>query len=194
MAKPLRTFVAVQCTQQMRDSACKVVDKLSASSANVRWLESEQMHWTLAFLGDVRMDDIPGVCRAVQRGAEQVDSFSLHAAGTGAFPNAERPRTIWLGATQGSEEMVKLHDAIEVELEKLGFRGERRKYTPHLTLGRVRRSEPDEITALGTLVEQHAEFDAGSVAVKEVVVFSSRLTRSGPSYDELGRASLGSST
>ena len=192
MPKPLRTFVAVEITESVRKRAGDAIAKLSGSTASVRWVEAEQMHWTLAFLGDVRMDDVPNVCRAVQRGAEQVAAFSLHAAGIGAFPNAERPRTIWLGATHGSAEMIALHDAIEAELDKLGFRGERRKYTPHLTLGRVRRSAANDIAQLGTLVEEHAAFDAGTLRVDRVVVFASRLSRSGPSYDELGHVTLAS--
>ena len=190
MPQPLRTFIAVESTPGMRDRACDLIGKLSATSASVRWVEPEQMHWTLAFLGDVRMDDVPGVCRAVQRGAKSVAPFALHAQGAGAFPNAERPRTIWLGTSEGSDEMIALHDAIEAELEKIGFRGERRRFRPHLTLGRVRRSPPHEVSQLGELVEQYASFDAGSMHIDEVIVFSSRLTPRGPTYDELGRAAL----
>ncbi|MCG8583647.1 MAG: RNA 2',3'-cyclic phosphodiesterase [Pirellulales bacterium] len=193
MPKPLRTFVAVETSPGVRNRACDVIGKLSRSAASVRWVEPEQMHWTLAFLGDVRMDDVVNVCRAVQRGAEQVAEFSLHAQGTGAFPTSDRPRTVWLGTKQGTDEMVSLHDAIEAQLDKLGFRGERRKYTPHLTLGRVRRSAPHEVAELGELVEKYAHFDAGKMPIDEAVVFSSRLGPDGPSYDELGRAALASS-
>ena len=83
-------------------------------------------------------------------------------------------------------------EAVKAELDKLGFRGERRKYTPHLTLGRVRRSAANDIAQLGTLVEEHAAFDAGTLRVDRVVVFASRLSRSGPSYDELGHVTLAS--
>jgi 2'-5' RNA ligase len=193
MPKPLRTFVAVESSPSVCDRACDAINKLSATSASVRWVGREQMHWTLAFLGDVRLDDVSDVCRAVQRGAEQVDEFKLLVQGIGAFPNTERPRTIWLGAGQNSDQMVSLHDAIEAELEKLGFRGERRKYTPHLTLGRVRHSEPRDIAELGELIQQHATFDAGQMAVDEVVVFASRLTPSGSTYEELGRSALAGS-
>ena len=89
--------------------------------------------------------------------------------------------------------MLALHDAIEAELDQLGFRGERRRYTPHLTLGRVRRSAPQEIRELGELVEKHGSFDAGQTIVDEVVVFASRLSKSGPTYDELGRVALAGS-
>ena len=193
MPQPLRTFVAVESPRKMRDRACDLIGKLSTTSASVRWVEPEQMHWTLAFLGDVRMGDVAGVCRAVGRGAKSVAPFTMHAQGAGAFPNAERPRTIWLGTSEGSDELISLHDAIEAELEKIGFRGERRRFRPHLTLGRVRRSLPDEVSQLGELVEKYASFDAGSMHIDQVVVFSSRLTPRGPTYDELGRAILASS-
>ena len=83
----------------------------------------------------------------------------------GAFPNAARPRTVWLGAGAGAEQMVTLHDRVEDPLAELGYREEHRQFQPHLTIGRVRGGGPG-IAELGKLIQQHAQFAAGRMTVQ----------------------------
>ena len=187
----LRTFLAVEAPAAMRTRAGGLIDALAGTPANVKWVDDESLHWTLKFLGDVQSRDIPQVCQAVTKAVAGLAPFDVHARGAGAFPTAERPRTVWLGVDSGEEAIVALHDAIEERLADLGFRREQRRYRPHLTLGRVRRSQMG-IADLGELIALHDEYDAGTMRVDEVVIFSSQLERSGPSYEVLGRAPLGS--
>ena len=186
----LRTFVAVRISRAVRDKTDKLIGLLARAPATVNWVEPENRHWTLQFLGDVDVNQTHAVCKAVSKAAEDIAPFELQALGAGAFPDAARPRTIWIGAGQGRSRMIALQAAVEESLAELSFARERRPYQPHLTLGRaqLRQGGLDE---LGTLIEQHAEFDAGENLVKEVVVFSSELTRNGPVYSVLGRAALG---
>ena len=149
------------------------------------------MHLTLKFLGEVREREIVEVCKAVARGAAEVKRFELEVRGAGAFPSAARPRTVWLGAGAGAEQMVLLHDRVEAPLADLGYREEHRRFQSHLTIGRVRGGGPG-IADLGKLVQQHADFMAGRVTVGKVTVFASTLTPAGPIYEVLGTASLGS--
>ena len=73
-------------------------------------------------------------------------------------------------------------------IDTLGFRGEARRYTPHLTIGRPGRGEPPRELALE--LAAMAEFYGGTMNVDEVTIFSSELTRHGPVYDPLGFAPL----
>ena len=85
--------------------------------------------------------------------------------------------------------MIALQAAVEKSLEPLGFRGEARRYKPHLTIGRPGRGEqPRE---LADHLASLADFDGGTMLVDEVVVYSSELTRQGPIYEALGFAPLG---
>lgn len=185
----LRTFIAIELPQAVTHRAGQLIDKLNVTSAKVKWVAPHNMHLTLQFLGDVDVRKIPDVCQAVQTAVEPLEPFELQCLGAGAFPNAHRPRTVWLGAGGGEERAVQLHDEIEAGLAKLGFRSERRRFTPHLTIGRVRHSASG-IRELGELIEKNAQFDAGTFRVDEVLVISSRLERTGPVYEPLGRARL----
>ncbi|MEN6405008.1 MAG: RNA 2',3'-cyclic phosphodiesterase [Thermoguttaceae bacterium] len=190
MKKTLRTFVAVEIGGAIRSRAASLISLLDGSSAEVKWVSPEQLHWTLKFLGEVHQRELSRVCQAVARGVAGLSPFELEVRGAGAFPTVARPRTVWLGAGEGADAMVVLHDRIEAELAKLGYREEHRRFQPHLTLGRVRGEGPG-ILELGTQLQQYAAFDAGQMTVQKTTVFSSTLTADGPVYEVLGTVPLG---
>jgi 2'-5' RNA ligase len=189
MSNIVRTFVAVEIPWEVKDRAQKMIRELESTAANVKWVRPEHMHWTLKFLGNIELTDVPAVCEAVTRAVEPLAAFDLEARGAGAFPDPRRPRTVWVGTGAGSEQMIELHDAIEFELAKLGYRSENRRFRPHLTIGRVRQAD-EGIGELGRLIQKHAEFDGGLSLVDEVVVFSSELGREGPTHEPLCHVEL----
>jgi RNA 2',3'-cyclic 3'-phosphodiesterase len=189
MKKTLRTFVALEIGKPIRARAEELIAVLSGTMADVKWVEPHNLHLTLKFLGEVHQREIAEVCQAVARGAAQVKPFELEVRGAGAFPTAARPRTVWLGAGEGAEPMVVLHDRVEAALAKLGYREEHRRFQTHLTIGRVRGAGPG-IAELGQLLLEHADFLAGSMTVQKLTVFCSTLTSDGPIYEVLGSAPL----
>jgi RNA 2',3'-cyclic 3'-phosphodiesterase len=190
MKNSLRTFVAVEISEPIRDRAGELVAMLGGTTANVKWVEPHNMHLTLKFLGEVHQREIIRVCQMVSRGAAKVEPFELEVHGAGAFPNAARPRTVWLGAAKGADQMRLLHDHLEAALADLGYRTEHRRFQTHLTIGRVRGSGPG-IAELGKLLQQNADAPLGSMSVRKATVFASTLTRDGPIYEVVGTAPLG---
>jgi 2'-5' RNA ligase len=190
MKQRVRTFIAVEMSEEVRAAAARVIRRLARCEANLKWVEPENMHLTLKFLGEVDTLEIPEVCRAVAEAVTEVPSFSFDLAGVGAFPKIERPRTVWLGVTSGAEGLIELHKRIEKGLKKLGYPPEGRKFSPHLTLGRARRAGPG-LAELSKLLPTLADEKAGTTVVDEVTVFSSELTREGPIYQALSHAELG---
>ena len=190
MKRTVRTFAAVEINAAIRSTAEKLIESLGSAGADVKWVEPNNMHLTLKFLGEVPSQEIPRICESVARGAAKVEPFEFEVYGAGAFPNTARPRTLWLGAGAGEEAMIDLHGHVEAALIKLGYRKEHRRFRPHLTIGRVRRGGPG-LEQLGELLEEQADLEAGKITVSHVVVFSSELDRGGPIYQALGRAKLG---
>jgi 2'-5' RNA ligase len=186
--KSLRTFIAVEISATVRAKAEELIKILRASQADVKWVEPRNLHLTLQFLGDVPESQIAEVVSAVERGAAEVEPFSLEIRGVGAFPNPGKPRTIWLGAKEGSQRMADLHDHVALALADLGFPDEDRRFQSHLTIGRVK--SPKNTALLGPLLRDHADFSAGKVPVDRAIIFSSRLERGGPLYEKLGTAPL----
>jgi 2'-5' RNA ligase len=190
MAK-IRTFIAVGASSQVVGHAKKVIKRLRQVASDVKWVEPHQLHWTLHFLGEINEDELFDVCQAAERATADLSEFTLEAHGVGAFPRAKAPRTLWIGAGEGAEAMEQLYDALDRELKPLGFRGENRRYVPHLTIGRVGRLIAAESAALAATLEELADYEAGIQMIDEVSIVASRLRREGPEYVELGSAQFG---
>jgi 2'-5' RNA ligase len=185
----IRTFIAVDIGQEIRDRIVSLQENLARSGVEVKWVEPENLHITLLFLGEVEAKEIAQVCRIVQQGVEERAPFTLSVETVGCFPNARRPRIVWVGIGTGTQELCAIHDALEVPLEELGFRREERKYTPHITMGRVKSDRPTD--TLSAALAKRADWSGGEVSIGEVLVMGSELKSDGPEYTVLGRAKLG---
>jgi RNA 2',3'-cyclic 3'-phosphodiesterase len=183
-----RTFIAVPVSRPVREAASRVVARLHTTASDAKWVEPENLHWTLQFLGDVDDLGISAVCNAVAIAAAGIEPFDLVVRGVGAFPSADRPRTLWLGAGEGAQSMIELQAAIQNQLDPLGYQGEQRRYVPHITLGRAGRSGPSR--SLADELAQLSEFEAGSMLVDEVTVYASKLKQGGPVYEALAQMPL----
>jgi 2'-5' RNA ligase len=185
----LRTFIAVDLGQPLRDRCAAMQENLTRLGAEVKWVERENLHATLLFLGEVDERDVPAVCAAVATTCAGHKPFTLGVEKVGCFPNPRRPRTIWAGVGEGAAELTALHDALEPPLLELGcYRREERQFTPHITLGRVKNDRHTDRLAAG--LAKYADWRDGDVAVGEVLVLSSELTPKGPVYTVLSRARL----
>ena len=184
--------MAVEISEPVRRAAAKLIETLDTAAADVKWVDPQNLHLTVKFLGDVNLKETARICQAVQKAAAEAEPFELTFGGVGAFPNPKRPRTVWIGGRceDAADGMALLHKKIEQRLAKLGFRKDSRRFQAHLTIGRVRRGGPG-VADLARLMQENADLLFGKTAVKEAAVFSSELTREGPIYQPLGRATLG---
>jgi 2'-5' RNA ligase len=185
----IRTFIAVEISEEQRNSARRLIQRLSVAGQSYRWVDPENLHLTLSFLGDVPETEINQVCAVTEKAVAKISSFQFCVAGAGAFPDSIRPRVIWAGVNEGTDEFIKLQAAIQNQLSTLGFTADRRQYRPHLTLGRLKRAGRFD-AELSELIEKHAEFDLGTNFADAVVIFSSFLDRSGPTYTPISTIEL----
>lgn len=185
----LRTFIAVEVSAEVRGRGEILVNRLRKTGINATWTKPENMHLTLKFLGDTDETLIPEVCRRVATAATPHAPIQLTFSSAGAFPSVDRPRAAWLGVGQGAEPLINLHASIEESLLDMRIPRERRRFKPHLTVGRIREggSKAEELTKL---LEKNADFDGKSCNIDEVLVFASYLEKSGPTYQVLARAPL----
>lgn len=189
MPETIRTFIAVELDPPVRRVAQGLIQQFAAAGADVKWVEEENLHLTVKFLGDVPQQDVPRVCDTVEAAVAGLAPFELELHGAGAFPTLRRPRTVWLGTTIGTEALTELHRRLDAALKKLGYPPEGRRFHPHLTVGRVRgggRKLDDLIGLLG----QQAEATIGQCTIDRVVTFSSQLSSAGPRYEALSRAAF----
>jgi 2'-5' RNA ligase len=106
-----------------------------ASAESVGFTKIEQLHFTLAFLGEQPEAD---QALAAGESLRTMGAFEVVLSGVGAFPSTMRPRVLWIGVTGGAAEMIDAAERLHKALLDRGFTLEDRKFRPHLTLGRVR--------------------------------------------------------
>src|SRR3954469_8283022 len=112
----IRTFIAVDPGAKIRDQLAAVQRELAKDTTDVKWVEENNLHLTLLFLGEVEDRELPAICRAVQQACAGQARFQLAIEGIGCFPNPRRPRIVWAGVGAGSAELIALHDALEPPL------------------------------------------------------------------------------
>ncbi len=185
----IRTFLAIDLGPAVRKRLASFQNELADDAPDVNWVEDENLHITLIFLGDIDERESITVCRAAQKVTAAMAPFPVTMEGVGCFPNTRRPRVVWVGVSDGADELGELHHLLESKLEELGlYRPEMRAFKPHVTLGRIKGEGSTE--ALVQTLAKNKEWSAGEATVREVLIMSSELTRDGPNYTILGRAKL----
>ena len=136
----MRLFFAVNLPPHVLDHVVEVRDAVRAALGEdgIRWLQADQFHYTLKFLGELPPRRAHGAAEAVQQLAKDVRPFSLTLGGVGAFPNPQRASVVWLGAAEGAEPLVALAERLDRTLAGRGFRRERQPLKPHLTIARIK--------------------------------------------------------
>lgn len=205
MKPTIRTFIALDIAPDIKSIIRKAIKPLQTAWPGIRWVDDSQLHVTLKFLGDVPIVEIHQVIEAAQKAVRQMEAFDLVLEGLGAFPDLDHPRTVWIGISEGLEELQELADRVETELAPLGFHRENRPFTPHITIGRVKQSKPNRndrrsqksvITPPISLADdfflKESDRFFGSSPVDEIVVYASELFPDGPQYEVLGTGPLAS--
>jgi len=189
----VRTFIAIELSEDLREEIGLLQDELRTQlpRGSVRWVRPEGIHLTLKFLGDTPVDQVDQVKAALAQAAAEVGSFRVTVRGLGCFPNTRRPRVIWVGLEEPTGTLQRLRDAVEVHVAPVGFPTERRKFSPHLTVGRVqRRATSSEVREIGQRVAASAVGLVGEMEAVAVSYIKSDLKPSGAVYTTLLEAGL----
>jgi RNA 2',3'-cyclic 3'-phosphodiesterase len=189
---PLRTFIAIELPDDVRLELAKLIAALKKPRFGfVRWVNPQGIHLTLKFMGSVNHEKVGEINEVIKSAAAAGHRFSLDMSGLGFFPNSRRPRVFWIGITGDLEILLKLQADIDAGTEKLGFPGEKRPFSPHITLARINEgSLPNDLADFvkdtgrpGFEKKFHIEVDA-------VCLMRSELLRTGARYSKLFEAVL----
>jgi 2'-5' RNA ligase len=188
----IRAFIAVELPSFLKKELGRIESILKAGNTTpVKWVDFESIHLTLKFLGDIESSRVGEIIEGIKNACVGISPFELKIKGLGVFPNPARTRIAWVGLVDATDELSLLQRNIESEMEKLEYERETRKFSPHLTLARVRdQATPDERERFGNLVTATA-FSSERITVNSVSLMKSHLTRQGALYTRLGSIRLG---
>jgi len=183
----MRLFIAMPLPSIIEEALAKIIFDLKQNRSGVRWVKPQNIHLTLKFLGETDESKVKAIGDVIEKVSKNYNTLSGKIDIIGGFPNLKRPRVIWAGMSNPIEILAEIAEAIEDELEELGFEKEKRKFKSHLTLGRVKDS-----FGLPGLVEviKNYKFMPEELKFDRIVLFKSTLTPGGPIYERLLEAEL----
>lgn len=188
-----RLFVALEPPEAVRRRLSQAASQLrrtaGKAASQVRWVADENLHVTLQFLGAVLDERVAAVEEAVSEAAKASHPLLLEVKGAGGFPNARRPRVVFLGLLGEVTELTQLAVDLGRRLAHLGFPPESRPFSGHLTLGRSR--EGSGAPGLAGALAEASLTEGTSWRALDLVLFESHLSPKGPLYQPIRRATLG---
>jgi 2'-5' RNA ligase len=188
----LRAFIAVEISPEIHKAIESKTAPLRAAldSSLVRWVPTGNIHLTLKFLGDVSLTNVKMLSQMLSVEVNQHTSFTLEFEELGAFPNPRRPRVIWIGI-QAPAELEALQRGIEAAAATLGYPPEKRPFSPHLTIGRVKQKiDSAGMQKIRAALEETQVGSLGTTRVNAVHLFKSDLKPTGAVYTKLFSAPL----
>jgi RNA 2',3'-cyclic 3'-phosphodiesterase len=192
----VRAFIAIRLEKPVEDAVAALIARLSAPAeapasairaSAIRWIPRANLHLTLFFLGpSVPRKDLAPLADALDAIGAAAMPFEAVARGVGAFPNLGRPSIIWVGLE--SVALVALAGQVIAAAERCGFEPERRAYTPHLTIGRVRARIPAH---LRRSLRAEADSAFGTSKVERMILYRSETGSRAAVYSEIAAFPLG---
>jgi len=187
----MRCFIAIDIDEKIRSALGDLQQQLrkgvDVKKGDVNWVNPDNIHLTLKFLGEIKDAKVVEVCNIVKAVAGRNKSFELDIESVGHF-GGRSPKVLWVGTGKGAENLLELQEDIEESLALAGWPEETREFAGHLTLCRIR--HPAAGAKLAQVSEDYKDFKLGTMLADSVLVYQSELKPNGPVYTLLGNYKL----
>lgn len=180
-SETVRSFLAIELAEDLIPKILDVQKEFKKTNTNIKYVSSQNMHFTLKFFGNIDLDMIEDIGSAVERTIKNYSSFDLNIKNCGCFPNKNVIKVLWLGIEDGSP-IKDLQKDLDNEFKKLGFKKER-NFISHLTIGRVK--SPKNKKEIRETIEKLENIEIGQMKVSRISLKKSTLTPQGPIYEDI---------
>ncbi len=187
----MRAFIAIELPEEIKNYLNKLQGQLKTSGADVKWVEPQNIHLTLKFLGEIDDTLLAKINGILQSAASARNEFYMRLREVGAFPGISSAKVIWVSIDEGDKEVKEIAGELEENIAKIGIPQESRAFSSHITIGRSK-SGLNRLNLL-QLLKEAADSPAGEnlrFMVKKISLFKSTLTPKGPVYEILKRLNL----
>ena len=179
--KTIRSFLAIELDEELVPKILDVQKEFKKTNANIKYVPSQNMHFTLKFFGNIDLDMVEDISSAVEKVIKNYSSFDLNIKNCGCFPNKKVIKVLWLGLEEGSP-IKDLQKDLDKEFRKLGFKKEK-NFISHLTIGRVK--SPKNKKEIREAIEKLENIEIGQMTVSKIYLKKSTLTPQGPIYEDI---------
>jgi 2'-5' RNA ligase len=187
----MRCFIAIDIDEQIRKALADLQQELQGKAdikrSDAKWVNTDNIHLTLKFLGEIKDEQIMDVCNITGDVVDRHKAFELGIESVGHF-GGKSARVLWVGTGQNIDKLLQLQQDLEQQLDLAGWPKEARKFSGHLTLCRIRNARAG--AKLAQLAREYKDYKLGTIPAGSVSVYQSQLTPQGPIYTVLGRYEL----
>ncbi len=180
----VRSFLAFELPLEIKDIISRVSHEMRRSHLDIRWVKVENIHLTVVFIGNISTDHLGDMGAAVKKVCQTYEPFSISLKGAGVFAGRRNPRVLWIGLNGDLERMSYFRDALQEQLKPYGVEEEKRRFNPHLTLGRFRKGAKSS-AHLAELLSGYEDLASPMCTLHELILFKSDLRPSGAVYTNL---------
>ncbi len=183
----MRLFIAIPLDTDIKQRLKELQDRLIRAGVRASWTKPDQFHLTLKFLGEQPESQIESIRNVLLRAAGTTPAFTIRLERTGCFPDSGSVRVVWVGPNERSQSLLCVAQDIETFSSEIGIAKEKRTFSEHFTIGRVKMDSSHG--KLRELVLAEA-FGLCVQKVKELVLYQSVLKPSGAEYNVITRQPL----
>ena len=182
MSERVRSFIAFDMeNEQILTKLAAAQKLLRETGADLKFVEPENIHVTMRFLGDISLDMVDKIHMAMKN--VKFTPFTIKLQGLGVFPSISYPRVVWAGMTEGAEQLKNIYSQLEPQIRTLGFAADDHGFSPHLTTARIRSGANKQ--RLVELVTKKADYEFGTIKANCLRLKKSVLSPQGPTYSTL---------
>ncbi len=186
-----RIFLACEIPQEIKDEIKKICQQLKVSGFQLRLTSKEKLHITLAFLPQVNSQQLTEISKMTKSICTNLPTFSIFLNNLDAFPNLKLPRVVFVSLSGETGTLANLATKIQHELEKLDFEFDHSRFTPHITIARIKSYVGKvERRKLGETIQRWGKLRALKIPVDDVTIFESTPTSTGHIHTLLEKISL----
>jgi 2'-5' RNA ligase len=182
-----RTFIAIEIPATVKLKELLKLLRVDMIKDKIRWVNPEILHITLSFIGDTTEEQVNYISEQLEKIGSGYSSMELHFKELGVFPNLRKPGVFWIGMER-NELLENLQGEIEVMLRNYGINRDDKKFSPHLTIARIKWI--DDIDRLKYWLKKYEGETIQKTKIGEVIYYESKLTANGPIYNSIKRFPL----
>jgi len=176
----IRTFIAIDIPVSQKIN--QVINELKKTQIDAKLVEMENMHLTLKFLGDIDEKLIDEIEKTIKESTKNTQPFEITLKNIGVFPNKNYIKIVWIGV-ENAGPLKQIAETIDTKLKNLGFGKEKRSFSAHLTIARIKSAKNKE--KLIQLINKYQNVEFQKIKVDKILLKKSVLTSKGPIYTTL---------
>lgn len=188
MSDMIRAFIAVNFNPKIQRSIKYMQNHLRKTNCDIKWVQPENIHITLKFFGNIETKQTDAIKQMLANHYQRTKPFKIELTQLGAFPNVNLPRILWIGLRDNKQRLNQIAISLQKALTKIGFEGNQKSFSPHITIGRIRSLKNTEL--LSESISKYQVPRGLTQIITTIILYKSTLTSVGPNYESLYHVTL----